>query len=211
MSFKKKQELRSFVLVSATPSRRFCRCSVIVSGLSGQVMGTLWSWARFTHGGNSGVITTPVLFALGMFPQLLFQGVSPVTLSCSWSIALWNCCLNAGSTYGFLMGLVLVGGSPLPLPPLPDCQSLWGVVAHSYCPHAGMIQYKIGDWWSNICPGGDDILYFLLWRLFHQDQHLTKYELVDLLIFDWLRPVIAKLDSCAHLLFLEVLQLICYS
>ena len=86
---------------------------------------------------------TPVLFSLRTCPQLLFQGVSPVCCSCSQRIALWICALNSGSLYGFPMGLVWAGGSPLSLFPLPDCQSLLSVVAHNYCLLPGTIQYKI--------------------------------------------------------------------
>ena len=60
----------------------------------------------------------PVILAAGMLSLLLFQGLRPVILSISPSMALEICALNAGSPNGFLTGLVLAGAVPLPAPPL---------------------------------------------------------------------------------------------
>ena len=146
MNIKVKKELRSFVLVFTTPLRRFCLCSAVVLTLAGGAAGTLWSRAKFICGGHSSVTLTPVWFSVGTFLPQLFQDVSPVCLLCSRRIALPSCALIVGSSSGFPMGLVWAGGTPLPLPPLPDCQSLWGVVTHNYHPHVGTIWYKIVGW-----------------------------------------------------------------
>ena len=106
---KKKKQLRSFVLVSITPSRKFCQCSAIVSAWATWTVGApgRLSWAWFTHGGHSGCITTLVFVtSLGMFLQFLFQGVSPVILSCCWRIAHSSLALKMGSRNWSSSGLV---------------------------------------------------------------------------------------------------------
>ena len=91
----------------------------------------------------------PVILAAGTLPQLLFQGVHPVSLSISPRIALESCALKAGSPNGFLMGLVWAGGVPplplLPLPPLPHSGRLGRVVAGNLCPLIGTLQYTDVD------------------------------------------------------------------
>ena len=111
----------------------------------------LWGPLELVHELDLLVVETLVSFSLGTFPQLLFQGVSPVCRSCSLTIACWSCALILGSSSGFLMGLVWAEGSPLPLPPLPDCWSLQGVVARSYHPLCQMNQYRIVGWCFNLC------------------------------------------------------------
>ena len=95
-----------------------------------------------------------VLSSLGMFLLLLFQGVSPVCCLCSRRIAHPSCALILGSLSDFLMSLVLVGGSPLPLPPLPSVLSLLGMVAHNYHLLHRMSWYKIVGWHFDLSSGG---------------------------------------------------------
>ena len=87
---------------------------------------------------------TPVILAAGTLFLLLFQGVCPVILSISPSMALESCALNVGSPNGFPMGLVLAGGGPplplLPLPPLPHSGHLGSVVAGMLHPLEGTRQ-----------------------------------------------------------------------
>ena len=97
---KKKKQSRSFVLVSTTPSRRFCLCSALLSTWARGGVMTLGhsSRARLTRGGSSRVTGTPVsVISLGMFLLLLFQGVSPVSLSYCWSMARLSLALKTGS------------------------------------------------------------------------------------------------------------------
>ena len=63
-------------------------------------MGTLGhlSQAKFACVGHSGVTMVPAFVtSLGTFLQLLFQGVSPVILSCCWRIACSSLALKTGS------------------------------------------------------------------------------------------------------------------
>ena len=110
------------------------------------IQAELWGPLELIHEPDLLMVETPVLFPLRMFPWLLFQGVSPVCLSCSWRIAHSSCALILGSLSGFLMGLVLAWGSTLPLPPLPAVLSLLDVVACNYCPLRWMSWYRIGGW-----------------------------------------------------------------
>ena len=84
------------------------------------------------------------ILAAGTLPLVMFQGVRPVILSISPSMALESCALNAGSLNGFLMGLVLAGGVPplplLPLPPLPRSGCLGSMVAGMLCPYEGTLR-----------------------------------------------------------------------
>ena len=137
MYIKKKKHLRSFVLVSATPLKRFCWCSAIVSAWATWTVGALGCSSRawFTCGGHSGCTTTPVSgISLRKFLQLLFQGVSPVILSCCWRIGCSSLALKMGSR-----NWSPTGGSYPPLPPRPGCLIVLGMVAHNYCSHVGMI------------------------------------------------------------------------
>ena len=147
------KELRNCVLVSASPSERISQFSATISALAGGASGTLCTWGVVLHGCASGFNLILVLCAAGTFPLLLFQGVCPVSLSCSLRIALWSCALNAGSPNGFPMGLVWAGGVPplprLPLPPLPCCWRPGSVVARSCHPHAGTTQCRIEGWHFN--------------------------------------------------------------
>ena len=150
--------------MSTTPLRSSCLC------LSPKLTHRVWavgtpgthSWARFICGGNSGVTLTPVLFSLRMFLQLLFQGVSPVCHSFSWRIARPSCALILGSLSGFPMGLVLAGGTPLPLPPLPVCLSHLSMVARNCHLLRQMNQYKIRGWHHDLNSGGSSKWYCLL-------------------------------------------------
>ena len=119
--------------MSATLLRSSCLCLTKGSTLwtlfwAGVAPGIFWAW--LAQGGSLWVTLTPALFSLRMFPLLLFQGVSPVCNLCSWMIALLRAALILGSSSGFPMGLVLVGGwTPYPLP---HSLMLHDVVAHSY-------------------------------------------------------------------------------
>ena len=97
----------------------------------------------------SGSNLIPVILAAGTLPQLLFQGVHPVSLSISPRIALESCALKAGSPNEFPMGLVWAGGVPprplLLLPPLPRSGHLESMVAGSLHPQVGTLWYKIVD------------------------------------------------------------------
>ena len=100
MYIKKKKQSRSFVLVSVTPSRRFCLCSALLSIWAGGGMGAPGhsSRAKFAHVGHSRVTTAPMsVTSLGMFLLLLFQGVSPVILLCCWRITRSSLALKTGS------------------------------------------------------------------------------------------------------------------
>ena len=124
---------------------------VCVLPLYQPIQAELWGPLDVRHKLDLLMVETLVLFCLGTFPWLLFQGVSPVCRLCSLTITHQSCALNVGSSYGFLMGLVLAGGFPLPLPPLPDCQSLLeGIVAHNYCPLLGTIQNEIVGFYFNL-------------------------------------------------------------
>ena len=145
------KKLRISVLVSVCPSGRMCRFSALFSALAGRVSG----WTLLTQGGvprvaASGSNLILVILAAGMFPWLLFQGVHPVILSISLSIALESCALNTGSPNGFPMGLVQAGGIPplplLPLPPLPGCWCLGSVVAGSLHLPVETLWYISVDW-----------------------------------------------------------------
>ena len=137
------KDLRNCTLVSASPSRRICQFSATVSALAGGASGTLWTQGVMSHGSATGFNLIPVV---GTFPLLLFQGVYPVSLSCSLRIALWSCALNVGSP----MGLVWAGGVPplplLPLPPLPHCWCPGSVVASNCHPR----------WWAS---SSDTLIY----------------------------------------------------
>ena len=142
MNIKKKYNLRSSCLGLSTELIQ----RVVLAGVAPGHM----SQAKLTHRGSLGVTLTLVLFSLGMFPLLLFQGVSPVCNSCSWMIAYPRASLILGSSSGFLMGLVWVGGTPPPPPPpppppLPGILFLCGMVAHNYHPLHWTCQYKIQD------------------------------------------------------------------
>ena len=116
------KNMRSHLLMSVSPSGSTCWFSATVSALAGGASETLLTRGTMSHGWASGINLTPVA---GMFPLLLFQGICPVSLSCSLRIALWSCALNAGSPDGFPMGLVWAGG----VPPLPRCWHLGSMVA----------------------------------------------------------------------------------
>ena len=83
------------------------------------------------------------ILAAGTLFLLLFQGVHPVILSISPSMALESCALNVGSPNWFPMGLVLAGGGPplplLPLPPLPRSGHLGSMVDGMLHPLEGML------------------------------------------------------------------------
>ena len=147
MYIKKKKQSRSFGLMSATPSRRFCLCSALLLTCVGGAAMTLVfsSRARFTCGGSSGVTVTPVsVISLGMFLLLLFQGVSPVILSYCWRITRSSLALKMGSVNWSSFGLVYAGGSPLPHPPCPrpGCPIRLDVLAHNHRPRDGTIPNK---------------------------------------------------------------------
>ena len=168
------------------------------------------SQARLTCGGNSGITLTSVLFSLRMFPQLLFQGVSPVSCLCSLTIAHWIWALTLGSSSGFPMGLVLAGGSSLPPPPLPNCQSLLGMVACNYCPLCWTSQYKIVGWCYNLYCEDFRKWYVLPKMLLHQGWCLAECELVVVLPFVLLKLVIVIMRCCKLWFFVKVLRLVCY-
>ena len=90
-----------------------------------------------------------VILAAGTLFLLLFQGVRPVILLISPSIALESCALNVGSVNGFLMGLVLAGGVPphplLSLPPLPHSGHLGSVVVGMLHPLEETLRCTDGD------------------------------------------------------------------
>ena len=155
------KELRNCVLVSASPSGRICWFSATVSALAGGASGTLCTWGVIPHGCTSGFNLTLVLCAAGTFPLLLFQGVCPVSLSCSLRIALWSWALNGGSLNEFPMGLVLAGGIPplplCPLPPLPCCWCPGSMVAHSFHLGVGTTRCKIEDWCFDQFVEDDDM------------------------------------------------------
>ena len=157
MYIKKKKQSRSFVLVSATLSRRFCLCSALLSTWAVGAVVTLGrsSWARFTRGGSSGVTVTPVsAISLRMFLLLLFQGVSPVSLLYCWRIACLSLALKTGSVNWSLFSLVYAGGSPLPLPPRPHpgCPICLDVLARNYRPRVGTILNKtVGFCFDQYC------------------------------------------------------------
>ena len=159
--------------MSATPLRSSCLC--LSNGL------TLWAvwagvaprticWAWLTHGGSSGVILTPALFSLRTFPQLLFQGVSPVCNSCSQMIALPRAALILGSWSRFPMGLIWVGGwTPHPLP---RSLILRDVVACSYHPLRWMTQCINVGWCFYRCSANVGMWCCLHWKWVDQGQFL---------------------------------------
>ena len=69
--------------------------------------------------------------------------------------------LILGSSSGFLMGLVLAGGSPLPHPPLPAVLYLLGMVAHNYRPLHQTNWHKTEGWNYGLYSGGSGKLYCL--------------------------------------------------
>ena len=103
----------------------------------------------------------------GTSTLLVFQGVCPVALLISPSIALESCSLNVGSLNGFSMGLVLAGGTPLPvpplvvpplpLPPLPCSGCLGNVVARNLCPLIGMLRCSDVDLMTGQSFGADSM------------------------------------------------------
>ena len=109
MYIKKKKQSRSFVLVSATPLRRFCLCSAPLSIWAGGGAVTLGrsSRAKLTRGVSSRVMMT-LAFVISpwTFLLLLFQGVSPVSPSYCWRIARSSLALKTGSVNWSLFGLV---------------------------------------------------------------------------------------------------------
>ena len=78
-----------------------------------------------------------VILAAGTLSLLLFQGVCPVILLISLSMALESCALNVGSPNGFPTGLVLAGG--IPPCPLPHSGHLGSMVAGMLHPLVGML------------------------------------------------------------------------
>ena len=96
---------------------------------------------RVATSGSSLILVT---LAAGTLPLLLFQGVHPVVLLISLSIALESCALNMGSPNGFPLGLVWAGGIPpwplLPLPPLPCSICLGSMVAGNLHSQVEMLQ-----------------------------------------------------------------------
>ena len=113
-------------------------------------MTTLFTQGTSTRVAASGTNLILVTLAAGTFSLLLFQGVHPVALTISLSMAQESCALNAGSPNGFLMGPVWAGGAPLPAPPLgvpllppplPCSGSLGNMVAGSMRPLEGMLRY----------------------------------------------------------------------
>ena len=117
---------------------------------------SLTHFSLLHHGGNSRVTVTPALSSLKMFLLLWFQGVSPVCHLYSQRIACLSCALILGSSCGFLMGLVYVGGTPPPPPPLPGTLFLCGVVACNYHPLCWTTRYEIWDGCSYWCFKGVD-------------------------------------------------------
>ena len=132
------KNVRSCLLMSASPSGSTCWFFVAVSALAGGASETLLTRGAMSCRSASGI---NLILVAGTFPLLLFQGVYPISL-----IALWSCVLNVGSP----MGLVWAGGIPPlplpPLPPLPHCWHLGSMVARNRHLLVGMLWYK-GEGW----------------------------------------------------------------
>ena len=102
--------------------------------------------------------------------QLSFQGVHPVMFSISPLTNLRNCAWRAGSSSGFLMGLVYAGGAlPPPLSPLfiPGVLDPRRMVADNMCLLKETLLNRIVDWSTD--QSGRDVgrLEFLLKKLDH--------------------------------------------
>ena len=113
------RRLRIWVLVSVCPDWGVPSFSTVSPVLATRCSGTI----LFTRGSGSRVAIpesslTLVILASGTLSRLSFQGVRPVTRSISPRMIRVSCALNAGSVSGFPTVLVLVGGLPLPVPPL---------------------------------------------------------------------------------------------
>ena len=139
------RRLRIWVLMFIHPFGRMSLCSALFSALAGGATAmTLSTQGPLPRAAISGSNLILVILAARTLSWLLFQGVRPVILSISPSIALESCALNAGSPNGFPTGLVLAGGVPphplLPLPPLPRSGSLGSMVAGMLCPLEGMLR-----------------------------------------------------------------------
>ena len=114
------RRLRICVLVSVCPVWGVPSISTLVPVLAMRCSGTI----LFSRGSGSRVATPGsnlilVILAAGMSSLLAFQGVRPVLRSISPRMRRVSCALNSGSVSGFPMVLVWVGGSLLPVPPLP--------------------------------------------------------------------------------------------
>ena len=139
------RRLRICVLRSVCPFKGTTPFSASFSALAGGATATtLLTRGVLPHVAASGSSLTPVILAAGTLFLLLFQGVRPVILSISPSMALESCALNVGSPNWFPMGLVLAGGVPplpcLPLPPLPCSGHLGSVVAGMLRPLEGTLR-----------------------------------------------------------------------
>ena len=136
--------------MSACPSGGMSLFSTTFSALAGGAsMMTLSTRGVRPRVATSGSNLILMILAAGTLPQLLFQGVRPVILSISPRMTLESCALNAGSSNGFLMGLVWAGGvTPqplLPFPPLPHSGHLGSVVAGNLHPLIGTLWYTDVD------------------------------------------------------------------
>ena len=135
-----KNEMRMYLLMAASLLMRIVQCSVSGTALMIGAPGPCWSCSLASSQSN-------LIQGIGTSHRWMFQGVHPVILSISPVTNLENWAQSAGSSSGFLLGLVSEGGTP-PLPPLPLPGVLDPrcVVARNLRPLKRMLQYKIVDW-----------------------------------------------------------------
>ena len=137
-----KNEMRMYLLVAASPLMRIVQCSASSTTLMIGAPGPCGSCSCASSQSN-------LIQGIGMPRWLLFQGVPPVILSISPVTNLPNCTWRAGSSSGFLMGLVYAGGTlppPLPPLPLPGVLDPWHMVADNLHLLIETLWYKIVDW-----------------------------------------------------------------
>ena len=135
-----KNEMRMYLLMSASPLMRMAQCSASGTTLIIGAPGPCGSCSCASSQSN-------LIRGIGTFRQLSFQGVRPVMFSISPLMNRENWALTAGSSSGFLMVLVLAGGAP-PLPPLPLPGFLVPrcMVACNLHLLKETLRYKIMDW-----------------------------------------------------------------
>ena len=139
------RRLRIWVLESVCPFEGMTLFSASCATLSGgATVATLLTQGTFPRVATSGSSLILVILAAGTLSLLLFQGVCPVILLISPSMALESCALNVGSPNGFPTGLVWAGGIPPHF--LPRSGHLGSMVAGNLHPWVGTLRYKIVDW-----------------------------------------------------------------
>ena len=194
MATNMKNEMRMYLLMSASPLRSMCQCSASGTALIIGAPGPPWSGSLVSSRSN-------LTQGIGTSLQLLFQGICPVRFSNSPMITLESCALNAGSSNGFPLAVVLAVGTPPH--PLPGILFPRHMVARNLHPFEWTLWYEIVDWPIGQSCGVGEKWYFLLWRLLCPNFLWTGFELIMPRFFVQESRVILLIDYCELQSFYE--------